>query len=186
MGTKGFAQVCSFVVGVLALTNCHYDEEQAWRECCFLKIVQDTAGSARGKMIVDWAYERMNFDPADGTSRSPVGGTPWQRQEILSAFSRYLADNPGAAMSAYFTSLGMTCRAAGEPKENLTRCEIDLPIVAKCLSLNVFYPFRLPVPKELREPFSAVLHVVVDSSVHNLLDVHSRIQPLPGGRLCHR
>lgn len=181
---KIFAQLCGYVAGTLALMGCHYDEEQAWRECCRLVVApEDTSSPAAQKTIVDWVLLGMRFD---GEDRPSAEAMRIRKPAISTAYSKYLANNPGAVMSAYFASLGMTCKATGVPKADMARCEIDFPVTARCLSLNVFYPFGLPVPKELRQPFPAVLHMAVDVTTSDLLDTHSEIRPITGGRLCRR
>lgn len=177
-------QLCGYTVAVLALMGCHYDEEQSWRECCRLIIVDNAVSSAAQKTIVRWHDGGTRYD-SGGLERPPFEQDPWKKREIASAVSEYLASNPGAGADAYFVSLGMTCRAVS-PKAAPTRCKIDLPITAQCLSLNMFYPFGLPVPKELRKPFPAVLNVTFDVTASDAVDAHSQILPSVGGRLCHR
>jgi hypothetical protein len=179
-----FRQLCGYAATAFVLMGCHYDEEQSWRECCRLIIVDDAASSAAEMTIVRWHGGGMRYDP-NGLERPPFEHDPWKKQEIASAVSEYLAGNPGVRADAYFVSLGMTCRA-GSPKAAPTRCAIDLPIAAQCLSLNMFYPFGLPVPKELRKPFPAVLSVTVDVTASDIVGAHSQILPITGGRLCHR
>lgn len=183
-GIRIFTQLCGYAIAALALVGCHHNEEQSWRECCRLVVVDETSSSVTQKTIVQWHDGGTRYDPG-GLERPSFEQDPWKKREITAAISEYLVGNPGAGADAYFGNLGMTC-SVGSAKAMPMRCKIDLPITAQCLSLNMFYPFGLSVPKELRKPFSAVLSVTVDVTASDVVDAHSQIFPIAGGHLCRR
>jgi hypothetical protein len=177
--------ICAWAGGVLSLGGCSYSEEVAWRECCYLHIVGDETSSPEGrKTIIEW--DRGTTFGGDGVWRPPVGGGRWKKQQIASALTDFLAGNPGSRPSDYFASLGMTCRPAGNPKDDLTRCEIDLPVWVQCTVMMSWPFYAATVPKELRKPIPAILHVSVSASASPVLDTSAQVIPVPGGRLCHR
>lgn len=176
--------ICTWLGAVLLLGGCHYDEAQSWRECCRVRIIGDETSSPEGrKTIIKWASV-MYFE-ADGALVKFVGKS-WTELQIESALANFLADNPGTSSSDYFASLGMTCEPAITSKDDLTRCAVDLPVGIKCTVVKSVPLLGTPVPKELRKPISAVLHVSVSASASTVLDTSARVVPLPGGRLCHR
>jgi hypothetical protein len=101
--------------------------------------------------------------------------------------AEFLASRQGSRPVDYFVDLGMSCMPFTiAMKDAATRCEIELPIRITCTALMSFFPWGLPVPRELRRPISAFLRMSVDLSADTLLNVSTRIDPIPGGHLCHR
>ena len=137
--------ICAWAGAVLSLGACHYDEGQSWRECCFLHIVGDETSSPVGrKTIIEWV-RGTNFND-DGVLMLAVGRGPWKQPQIASALADFLAGNPGTSSSDYFASLGMTCRPAITPKDDLTRCAIDLPVWVECTTMIAGPFLATPVP----------------------------------------
>jgi hypothetical protein len=172
----------------ISSAGCHYTEEDSWKICCNLYIVRDNTSASPGrKTIIGWQWN--TWFEGDGAAKDLGGGSSfsdtWKKRQIKSALTDFQIDNPGAPASAYFASLGMTCRpAATPPQDGAVRCEIELPVVIKCNTL-VDIPFAAPLPKELRKPLPATLSMGVEVSNAAVLDVATRIPPLSGGRLCH-
>lgn len=181
------AWLCFWMGAVLSLGSC-YTAEDSWKICCRLLIVGDeTSSPAERRAIMEW--QRLTAFREDGSSvdvsnANLPGAT--KKQLISSSLADFLAGQPGSRASDYFLGLGMMCRFGIAPKDDVTRCEIDLPITIKCASLNMFFPGGAPVPEELRKPMPALLRVSVDVSAATLIDMSTRIVPVTGGRLCHR
>jgi hypothetical protein len=154
-----------------------------------LHIVGDETSSPAGqKTIIDWQRETM-FGGRGSAGDMNDSNLPdsWKKRQIKPAIADFLVGNPGARASDYFLSLGMTCKpATAASRDGVTRCEIELPIWVECISKNLWFPGGAPVPKELRKPIPALLHMSVNVSTVAMLDVSTRVEPIPGGRLCHR
>jgi len=172
----------------VSLGGCSYSEEDSWKICCNLYIVRDEADTPGRKTIIGRQWN--TWFEGDGVAKD-LGvdsnfSNSWKKRQIKSALTAFQIDNPGAPASAYFASLGMTCRpTATSPQDGAVRCEIELPVVIKCGSW-VDIPFAAPLPKELRKPLPATLSMGVEVSNSAVLDVFTRISPPLGGRLCHR
>ena len=118
-----------------------------------------------------------------GMSSKYLPGT-WKRGRIESEVADYQLRSPGAPAAAYFVELGMTCSPA--PQNGVTRCEIDMPIWVECWSMNLFFPGGAPVPKELRKPLPAILHMSIEISASSIREPQTQVVAVSGGRLCHR
>ena len=172
------------------LARCHYTEEQSWSICCTTMFVGDETASPPGRQtIIGWLQGAGFSGTGKERKGTDLSGPPyhsWRKNKIASDLADYLAGNPGSPASAYFASLGMTCKRKAATDDDVTRCDVELPTWVECLSMNVFFPGGAPVPKELRKPLPAVLHMSVDVSASAFLDTSAQLQPIPGGRLCHR
>jgi hypothetical protein len=172
------------------LAGCHYTEEQSWSICCTTMIVGDETASPPGRQTIIGWVRRTGFSGTGKADEWVNSSLPpfysWKKNKIASDLADYLAGNPGNPASAFFVSLGMTCRRKAATNDDVTRCDVELPTWVECLSMNIYFPGGPPVPEELRKPLPAVLHVSVDVSASAFLDTSARLQPIPGGRLCHR
>jgi hypothetical protein len=175
---------------VLSVSGCNYPgKEDLWADCCILFIVKDRSAIPEGpKTIIAWQRETL-FGGDGSASDSPGEGHPretWKKQRIQADLASFLAGNPERPAAAYFVGLGMSCMTrAVSSKDAATRCEIELPIWIRCSSLNVFLPWRQPVPRGLEKPMLAHLSMSVGVSANVVLDVSTRVDPIPGGHLCH-
>jgi hypothetical protein len=175
---------CAFVL-VGALGCSRYDEEQSWRECCVLQIVDDRATSSmERRAIVSWASSPGFW--GNGKSMDWVGAKDKRKEWIALSLISFHKSNPGARARDHFVGLGMACVPVGDPKTELARCDVELPIWVKC-AVMMSWPFgATPVPKELQRPIPAVLQMTIDVSASAVLDTSVQVMPIPGGRLCHR
>lgn len=173
--------------GVLSVAGC-YNAEDSWKICCGLVIVEDETSSPTARnTIIDWQQFTSfgaNGSALDSNNTNLPGS--WKKRRIEAAIAEFLADNPGARASDYFGGLGMTCAPAAIPKSDVAQCDIELPIWAECVSLNVFFPWGAPIPEELRKPMPAFLQVRIGVSATAFLGTATRVVPVPGGRLCQR
>jgi hypothetical protein len=153
-----------------------------------LVIVPDeTSSSPARNTVLDW--QQFTLFRSDGSAVDYDNTNlprPWKKRQIAAAIAAFLADNSGARASDYFMGLGMACRPATLPKSDMTQCDIELPILAECVSLNVFFPWGAPIPAELRKPIPAFLQVRIDASASTVLGTTTRIVPASGGHLCQR
>jgi len=187
--------LCLWFGPLAMLGGCHYSEEDSWNACCMLHVIRDEAPNPPGRKVIRNWQSRTLFggdgsasDATDsnvpGMSSKYLPGT-WKRGRIESEVADYQTRNPGAPATAYFAELGMTCRSATVSQAEGIRCAIDMPVWVQCWAMN-FFPGGPPVPKELRKPLPAVLHVSVEMSGSTIHEPHTQVLPLPGGRLCHR
>lgn len=174
----GFA--CLFTLGCS-----RYDEEQSWRECCVLKIIDDKAASTKERQtIIAWASSPGFW--GNGESMAWVGANDKRREWITLSLTDFRNSNPESRARDYFISLGTICVPAGDPKAERARCNVELPVWVKC-TVMMSWPFgATPVPKELQRPIPAVVQMTIDVSASAVLDTSVQVMPLPGGRLCHR
>jgi hypothetical protein len=184
---RGLLWLCVWPGAVLSVAGC-YNAEDSWKICCGLVLVEDeTSSPAARNTIIDW--QKFTSFGADGSAvdsnNTNLPGS-WKKRRLEAATAEFLADNPGARASDYFRGLGMACRPATVPKSDVTQCDIELPIWAECVSLNVFFPWGAPIPEELRKPMPAFLQVRVDVSASTFLGTATRVVPVPGGHLCQR
>ena len=180
-------QACALATIALSLAGCVYSEEASWRDCCTLSVVTDEPSIPPGqKPMIDW-LKATRFAGDGSASDSPAVGRDSDKvRRIKAGITEFFVSNPGVRAHEYFLSLGMTCRpAVFAPRVETTRCEIDLPVWVKCQSKNML-PGVVPPPKEFRKPIPALLRLSLDVSDRTVLDVRTRIDPVPGGRLCHR
>lgn len=174
----------------LALGGCHYTEEQKWAVCCVLYIIKEKAPSQPERAIIFGWQVLASFNgqgrAVDGND-SGMSPDSNKKRRIKLEIANFLADSPGGRASDYFRSLAMACDPAmSSPKAGVTRCHIELPIQVTCGPTYRFLPGTTPIPKEMQEPLPALLRMSVDLSGDTLIDVTTRIDPVPGGHLCHR
>lgn len=174
----------------LSLGGCHYTEAQKWDVCCVLYIAKDDKAqdSPERRTILSWQVT-TSFNGHGKANEGTIGGVPFgnKKGRIEAEIANFLADSPGGRASDYFRSLGMACDPApSSPKAGVTRCDLELPIRVTCGPTYRFLPGTTPIPKEMQEPLSAVLRMSVDLSDVTLIHITTRIDPVPGGHLCHR
>lgn len=181
-----------FSAGIpLSLGGCHYTEEQKWAVCCALYIAKDdkAQGSPERATIFKWQVNtsfngRGRANEGNDSAMSPASN---KKRRIELEIANFLADSPGGRASDYFRSLGMACDPAmPSPKAGVTRCHLELPIQVMCGPTYRRLPGTTPIPKEMQEHLPALLRMSVDLSDDTLIDVTTRIEPVPGGHLCHR
>lgn len=176
--------LCAVVGSASAVTGCFYTEDLLWQECCILRVYTDETSSPESRTAL-LKLGAPGYFNGDGVLS--IGESHRQKRKIEADFSSFFLDgSAGTRSSDYFTSLGMACSAVSNNKTDLVRCKADLPVWIRCDKVR-FVPFgQVPVPNELRQPMPAVLHVSVSLSGFVVLDFHSRVFAVPGGRLCHR
>jgi hypothetical protein len=181
----------SVLAGVaVSLAGCHYTEAQKWAVCCVLYIVKDKAPSPSAQTTII-AWQGSTWFGGDGSASDMnddlASSDTIKKRRIKGEIANFLTDRPGERASDYFQSLGMTCNpAAPSPRAGATRCDLELPIQVRCGPTYRFLPGTTPIPKEMQEPIPAVLRMSVELSADTLIDASTRIDPIPGGRLCHR
>jgi hypothetical protein len=174
----------------LSLSGCHYTEEQKWAVCCVLYIIKDAAPSQPERAtIIKW--QTHTWFHGRGIAGDPIylsrTGDTDKEQRIKLEIANFLADSPGGQASDYFRSLGMACDpVTPSPKVGVTRCRLELPIHVRCGPTYGPLPGTTPIPREMQEPLPALLRMSVDVSADTLIGVTTRIDPVPGGHLCHR
>jgi hypothetical protein len=181
--------------GGFLLGSCHYSEEEKWGVCCVLYITgEEKPGPSARATIID--CQRRTWFGGDGSASEVIDvGAPrdnwkshtWKNQQVRAAIGNFLADSPGGRATDYFLSLGMTCSPVmATPGNDVTQCAIDLPIWVNCGPTYRWLPGTTPIPKELQKPIPAFLRMSVDLSASAVLATSTRIDPIPGGHLCHR
>jgi hypothetical protein len=182
--TRMLVLVCALAGGASGLAGCQYTEEQLWEECCILMVHTDEMSSAAGRIaILELGGRGVFHEDGRRGGRSPEEARR-QEQKVETELQGFLDSNAGTRPEDYFTGLGMACRSAGSSKT--AHCDADLAVWIRCDKWR-FVPFgHVPVPKELRQPIPGLLHVEVALSGSKVLDIHSRVFAVPGGRLCHR
>jgi hypothetical protein len=184
------AWFCAFAGVLLPLSGCHYTEEQKWDVCCVLYIIKEKPPSQPERAtIIEWQAHTWFHGrgvAGDSNTTDRAGDTNKKRQ-IRLEIANFLADSPGSQASDYFRSLGMACDpVTSPPKSSVTRCLLELPIQVRCGPTYGPLPGTTPIPKEMQEPLPALLRMSVDVSADTLVGVTTRIDPVPGGHLCHR
>lgn len=184
---KRLVGLCFWFEAILSVAGC-YSPEASWKVCCALVISDEKSNIDARKTIIDWQSWTSFSGDGSAADTMDLGSleTTWKSRQLRSEIRLFLTGNPGTRPSDYFVGLGMTCRSIDRPAADVTRCQIDLPVLVECVSLNVYFPWGAPIPKELQRPIPALLHVRVDVSTSALLDTFTRVLPIPGGRLCHR
>ena len=189
---------------LFCLGNCTAPSDP-WVECCQLLIVNDQdQGTPQRRTIIDWQ---------GGTQFSGSGGqgepgdedhAPFhevKRQRMAAGLVAFIERHPRSSAREYFLSLGMTC-ASSDRDTQVTHCEIEVPIAFRCAS---YWSIDLPVPKQLRGTFPALLRVDIDTSATKFpvlpgklfsvsvdattpvfISTNSQVVPPPGGHLCTR
>ncbi|MPZ32574.1 MAG: hypothetical protein GEV13_16510 [Rhodospirillales bacterium] len=182
--TRTFALLCAIAVGASGLAGCQYKEEQLWEGCCILMVHTDETSSSPGRIaILELGGRGVFHEDGRRAGRSPEAAR-WQEEKVEGELQSFLEGNAGTQPEDYFAGMGMACRSAGSPK--MFQCDADLGIWIWCDKWR-FLPFgHVPVPKELRQPIPALLHIGVTLSGSKVLDIYSRVAAVPGGRLCHR
>ena len=175
----------------LSLSGCHYTEEQKWDVCCVLYIAKDDEAQASPARATIFKWQVLTS--FDGRGRANEGNDSGRfrdsnkKRRIELEIANFLADSPGGRASDYFRSLGMACDPLmPSRKAGVTRCDLELPIQVMCGPTYRRLPGTTPIPKEMQEPLPALLRMSVDLSGDTLIDVTTRIDPVPGGHLCHR
>jgi hypothetical protein len=172
------------------LGGCHYSEEDKWKVCCALYILRDETPSASARTtIIKW--QRATSFNGDGRAvdwnDDGKSSDTNKKRQIKSEIANFLADSPGGRATDYFLSLGMTCSPdMAILKADVMHCEIELAIWVDCGPTYRWLPGTTPIPKELQKPLPALLRMTVDVSTSTLLGASTRIEPVPGGHLCHR
>jgi hypothetical protein len=182
--------LCAFAGSVGALTGCHYSEEEKWSVCCVLYVRADETAAGGARIVLNW-YRNADFDGEGRGGRGPYGeGQTFYNSKddkIRLEIAHFLADSPGGHAATYFIDLGMTCDPPPTmSKGGMTRCQIDLPVRARCGPTYRFLPGTTPIPEELQKPFPALLRVRLELSADTLIEIFSQVDPVSGGRLCHR
>ena len=182
--------VCGFIGTALLLAGCHYTEEEKWSVCCVLNIGRDTSGSPGRTKIIEW-YWHTYFDGNGQGDKGPYGsGTTFysnKDDKIRADIADFLSVRSEGRAADYFIDLGMTCDSrSAAPKGGTTQCAIELPVQVKCGPTYRFLPGTTPIPERLQKPFAAVLNVSVNLSADTMLSSFARVDPIPGGQLCHR
>lgn len=182
--TRTLALLCALAGSASGLAGCQYKEEQLWEECCILMVHTDETSSSAGRnAILELGGRGVFHDDGRRAGKSPEEARR-QEQKVEGELQSFLDGSTGTRPEDYFTGLGMACRSVGSPKT--VQCDADLGIWIRCDKWR-FVPFgHVPVPKELRQPVPALLHVGVTLSGSKVLDIYSRVAAVPGGRLCHR
>lgn len=182
--TRTLVLLCGLAGSASGLAGCQYKEEQLWEECCILMVHTDeTSSSAARSAILELGGRGVFHEDGRRGGKSPEEARR-QEQKVEGQLQSFLDGNAGTRPEDYFTSLGMACGSAGSLKT--VRCDADLGVWIRCDKWR-FVPFgHVPVPKELRKPIPASLHVGVTLSGSKVLDIYSRVAAVPGGRLCHR
>ena len=179
--------VCGFIGTALLLAGCHYTEEEKWSVCCVLYVRADETAASGARVVLNW-YRNVDFDGEGRGGRGPYGeGQTFYNSKddkIRLEIAAFLAGSPGDRAARYFIGLGMTCDPPS--KGGVTRCQIDLPVRARCGPTYRFLPGTTPIPGELQKPFPALLRVRLDLSADSLIEIFSQVDPVSGGRLCHR
>jgi hypothetical protein len=181
---------CAIAAAALLVTGCHYSEEEKWSVCCVLYVGGDTSGSPGRTKIIDW-YGHTDFDGNGRGGQGPYGsGTTFysnKDDKIRADIAAFLSVRRDGRAADYFIDLGMTCDSrSAAPKGGTTWCAIELPVQAKCGPTYRFLPGTTPIPERLQKPFAAVLRVSVNLSADTMLSSLARVDPVPGGQLCHR
>lgn len=174
----------------LSVGGCHYTEEQKWDVCCVLYIIKDEAPSQSARAtIIEW-QAHTGFHGHGIAGGSTVSGRPGdtsKHRQIRLEIANFLADSPGGQASDYFRSLGMACDpVTPSPTVGAAHCRLELPIQVRCGPTYGPLPGTTPIPREMHEPLPALLQMSVDVSADTLIGVTTRIDPVPGGHLCHR
>jgi hypothetical protein len=185
-----FVWLCVWAGPAILLSGCHYSEEDKWKVCCALYVLRDETPSASARTtIIKW--QRATWFDGDGSAGDwnddNKSSDTIKKRQIKSEIANFLADSPGGRATDYFLSLGMTCSPdTAMPKVDVTHCDIELPISVVCGPTYRWLPGTTPIPEELQKPLPARLRMTVDISTSTLLDASTRIEPVSGGRLCHR
>ncbi len=188
--TRCLAWLAAFTGIALSLNGCHYpSEEELWASCCLLSIIKDESSPPDGRRtIIAWQSFTIfggRGEPSDGREGNPPES--WKQRQIKIEVAEFLADDQMKRATDYFIGLGMSCMpTTAVSKDAKSRCEIELPIWIECSAAAISWFRGIPVPKELRQPMPAYLHMSTDVSAESVLDVSTRIDPVPGGHLCHR
>lgn len=177
--------------GSLLLGGCHYTEEEKWSVCCVLYIQLDPEPMPAGRAtMVSW-YRQVVFsgDGQGGQGTYGESGVFYSNKDdkIRSEVKDFLADSPGGRAVDYFIHLGMTCGPAPTSSKGIViRCQAELLVSVRCAPTYQFLPGTTPIPEQMQKPLPALLQTSVDLSADKLLTTTSRVDPVPGGRLCRR
>lgn len=181
---------CGITAAALVLTGCNYSEEEEWSVCCVLYVRADQTASGEARTVIKW-HQQTDYD-GNGTGGQGYygeGKTFYSSKDdkIRADVTAFLDDNPEKRSTDYFLGLGMTCGPyATASGGSGTRCEIALPVGVTCGPTYRFLPGTTPIPERLKRPLAGVLHVNVDLPTGRPLKTSSRVDPVPGGQLCHR
>jgi hypothetical protein len=184
-------RLCVWVGATVLLAGCHYTEQEKWSVCCVLYVQRDAEPMPTGRAtIVNW-YRHVVFDSGGQGGQGPYGeGRTFysnKDDKIRSEVADFLADSPGSRAVDYFIHLGMTCGPAPTSSKGIvTRCQVELPVSVRCGPTYQFLPGTTPIPEQMQKPFPALLQTSVNLSADTVLTTTSRVDPVPGGHLCHR
>jgi len=178
-----------FAATTLLLTGCHYTEEEKWSVCCVLYVRADQAASDEARTVIKW-HQQSDYDGngKGGQGYYGEGKTFYSNKDdkIRADVTAFLDDNPEKRATDYFIGLGMTCGSYSTASSNDgPRCQIALPVRVICGPTYRFLPGTTPIPERLKKPVDGVLHVSVDLPAGRPPKTSSRVDPAPGGQLCH-
>jgi hypothetical protein len=164
---------------------CAYDEEELWGNCCALEIATEESNPKDGGLLIAWG--RVGGFLGDGTSTQGDIAHAWRRRQFAYGFAVFQERHLPSKARDYLASLGMACTPLdNDPKTRRERCVVEAPVWATCTVKFGWPYFPNPVPKELRKPIPAVLHMTIDVSDSDIEGSSAHVSPMPGGRLCHR
>ena len=187
---RSIAWLCAVIGAALALGSCHYTEEQKWSVCCVLYVGAGEAAGPEERTIIRWfGWSDYEGDGKGGPGTYSEGKTFYidRDDKIRGSVAEFLADNPDKRATDYFIGLGMTCSSSQAVSgADGSRCRISLPVRVVCGPTYTFLPGMTPIPKQMKKPRAGVLYVSVDLPIGRALKTSSRVDPIPGGQLCHR
>ena len=179
---------CLVAAAVVALSGCHYTEEQKWGQCCNAVIVNDErSNTPAAKRIIDLQRHshfngegrafKSSIDTSNETSKDTT--RPVRRRQICRRQST-------RSRSRLFHQPGHDLHACNETRRRRDGVRDRAACMDRVLLAERLFPGRASHPEELQKPIAAVLYWRVNLSESTVLDNLTRLSPTPGGRLCHR